>query len=228
MHKSIIIYRDEHLIAVNKPPRIACVPSKDIPYSKTLTAIVEREAKKAGIIVKPFLLHRLDFSTSGIMLFGVDTSRRSELESIVRHNSASSHKTTKKYIALVIGSTKNMGAIDIRLPSRTKGELINAHTEYTVLKRAPGNFCTLLEARITTGRKHQIRRHFAFIKHPVVMDDQYGDATFNRKFRLTFRLGRLFLHAEEITFWHPVLAKEMTITAPLAPDLKLVLKRIGS
>ncbi len=222
----MIIYRDQYLIAVNKPPRVACVASKDISYHETLTAMVEKEAIKEGITAKPFLLHRLDFPTSGVMLFGIDPSKREQLESIVRRSSNTENPTKKTYIALVVGSPRDIGVIDYKLPSRTKGELINAHTEYKVLRRAPGNFCSLVEATITTGRKHQIRRHFASIKSPVVMDDRYGDALFNRRFRLTFRLGRLFLHAQKIGFWHPLLEKYITIEAPMAPDLKITLKRV--
>ncbi len=226
MKKSLIIYQDQYLIAVNKPPRVACVASKDIPYKDTLTAMVEKEAAKLDIPLKPFLLHRLDFPTSGVMLFGVNPSKREQLESIVRHSAGSEHPTTKTYVALVIGAPRDAGVIEQKLPSRAKGELINAHTEYKVIKRAPGNFCSLVEAKITTGRKHQIRRHFASIKSPVVMDDRYGDALFNRRFRLTFRLGRLFLHAQKISFWHPILEKNITIEAPMAPDLKVTLKRV--
>lgn len=222
-----IIYRDENLMAVNKPPRVACMGAPGIPHNKTVLHMVEKLLAKEGVLEKPFLLHRLDFATSGVLLIGLNPLLRTELESIVRHDPAREHKTVKKYVALVQGSPRLHGEIDYKLPSRVSGELIDAHTEYKVLKQVPGNFFSLVEATITTGRKHQIRRHFLSIKHPIVMDDQYGDKDFNRKFRLTFRLGRLFLHAREIIFWHPILKKMVRIEAALAPDLKVTLKRIG-
>lgn len=215
------------MLAVNKPPRMASMGGPGIPHEKTILCLIERELEKQGVKEKPFLLHRLDFSTSGVLLVGLTGSKRAELESIVKHDPSKKHSTNKKYIALVVGSPRSSGVIDYKLPSRTKGELINAHTEYHIIKQAPGNFCSLVEATITTGRKHQIRRHFARIKHPIVMDDDYGDKVFNRKFRLTFRLGRLFLHAKEITFWHPLLNKVVRIEAALAPDLKVTIKRVG-
>lgn len=113
------------------------------------------------------------------------------------------------------------------VPARHRDVLVDAHTEYKVLARTSGGLCSLVEIRITTGRKHQIRRHFAMIKFPIVLDDEYGDRKFNRKFRLKFRLGRHFLHAWKILFAHPITGKNIEIVAPVPPDLSLILKRLN-
>lgn len=92
--------------------------------------------------------------------------------------------------------------------------------------RTFGPVCALVEVEIQTGRKHQIRQHFSTIGHPIVLDSQYGDLHFNRKFRILYRLGRQFLHAAKLSFMHPMLKKEIVIEAPLPMDLQSTLKKM--
>lgn len=169
-----------------------------------------------------YLLHRLDYQTSGVLLFGKRKTDRRALEGIFAHA-----ETRKKYLALVKGAP-HAGEINIPLPARNGKEKIPALTAFKTLRnfRPPDLACSLVEAEIKTGRKHQIRLHFAHIGCPLVMDNKYGDERFNRRFRITFRLGRLFLHAQSIAFFHPLLKKTLKIEAPLPPDLKITLKRL--
>lgn len=217
-----VIYEDSYSLAVNKPPRTAVVPAKDIPLSATILGKIQK--RFFGADFKPYILHRLDYETSGVLLFGKFERDRQVLEGIFKHP-----EIHKKYIALVKGAARN-GTISLKLKAREDGEEIPAQTDFKVLKifRAKDTpVFSLIEAEIKTGRKHQIRQHFALIGHPVILDNRYGDQKLNRAFRLRLRLGRLFLHAAEISFVHPFLKKEIKITAELPPDLQSVLKKLN-
>lgn len=226
-----IIYEDDYVFAVNKPPRIMSVPADRDPRSRTqltksVLEIIKKQFENKGFT--PYLLHRLDMNTSGVMLFGKRERDKGTLEDIFKDE-----RTNKIYVALVKGVPK-AGVINHGLKSRYKGEeqeewKMAAHTEFNVdrIYKVFGSFaCALVSVKILTGRKHQIRQHFANIGFPVVMDDQHGDKLFNRKFRLQYWLGRQFLHAEKLEFYHPFLKKIVNIEAAVAPDLKLTLKRI--
>ncbi|MBI4995274.1 RluA family pseudouridine synthase [Candidatus Peregrinibacteria bacterium] len=218
-----IIYEDSYILAVNKPPRIAVVPAKDIPLPETVLGKIQNQFK--GRSFKPYILHRLDYETSGVLLFGKFEKNRKMLEGIFQHPDIQ-----KKYIALVKG-TLHSGTISLELKARKGGAKIPAQTNFKILKifrpAEAGPVFSLIEAEIKTGRKHQIRQHFALIGHPVILDSKYGDQRLNRAFRLNMRLGRLFLHAAEINFYHPFLKKEMKITVDLPPDLQSVLKKLN-
>lgn len=215
-----ILYEDPYLLAINKPPRVASVPSENIPIQKTVLGQLKRQFQEKNI--SPYLLHRLDYATSGILLCGKYERDRQALESIWRNQD-----THKKYIAAVIGLPRG-NVITKKLAARGAPEKIPAQTNYKILKTFRAPSCTLIEAEIKTGRKHQIRKHFASIGHPIILDAHYGDARFNRKFRLAFRLGRQFLHAASVSFFHPFLKKHIRIEAPLPMDLQSVLKRLSS
>ena len=222
-NKSLIFYQDNCIIAANKPARLASVPAPNISLGQTLFGRVQREITNAfaGKIQSVYPLHRLDYATSGVVLFGKNSKERIMLENIHKHN-----ETVKIYLALVAGLPPAKGNIDHKIPARQHNILIDAHTEYQVLARSNENDCSLVEVKITTGRRHQIRRHFSIIKFPIVLDDEYGNRKFNQKFRRKFRLGKHFLHAWKIAFMHPILNKYIKLTAPLAPDLALTLSLI--
>lgn len=217
----LILYEDDFIVAMDKPPRMASVPAENILLYQTALGKIQRQFEEKGI--KPYLLHRLDYETSGVLLFGKFPRDRTALESIFNHP-----ETRKKYVALVKGNLHG-GSITKKLLARNSKEEIAARTDFRVLKifRAPHPICTLIEAEIKTGRKHQIRRHFAEIDCQIILDSRYGDFHFNRKFRLRYRLGRLFLHAASIEFFHPLLKKTIRIEAALPPDLQSVLKKLS-
>lgn len=215
---------------------MASVPGGEIPLSQSALGKLGWQLEKTGAPpdgqlkgnteqarIKPYPLHRLDYETSGVLLFGKFPRDREALEGIFQHPS-----TRKKYVALVKGAPQG-SEINIPLPARESGEKIPAKTTFRITKIFRGKPfpLALVEAEIETGRKHQIRQHFAKIGHPVLLDQKYGDARLNRMFRLNFRLGRLFLHAASLQFHHPLLKKTVLIEAPMAPDLKVVLKRLG-
>lgn len=215
-----ILYEDDYLIAVNKPARLATVPAEFISLRDTVLGQAQRQFEKAGFT--PYVLHRLDAQTSGVLLLGKHEKDRVELEALLKHPDV-----VKTYVALLKGVPSGK-VITKNLKARTSDIEVFAQTKYKVMAVFKGKvpLCSLIEAYIKTGRKHQIRQHFAGIGHPVIMDPRYGDERLNRKFRIRFRLGRQFLHAAEISFFHPFLKKPITIKAPLALDLQSTVKNL--
>ncbi|MDO8468513.1 MAG: RluA family pseudouridine synthase, partial [Candidatus Peribacter sp.] len=163
-------------------------------------------------------LHRLDFETSGVVVFA---RTKGVAEAVI----ASKFEGWKKtYITLVAGRMPRQdGVIRSPLPSRGKG-VVPAETVYRVLQ-VFANSC-LVEADIETGRHHQIRRHFASIGHPLLLDEEYGNKGINRVFTREFRLRRFFLHAAKVSFPHPVTGEPLTIEAPLPRVFEGVLKQL--
>lgn len=218
-----IIYEDEWMFAINKPARIASVPSEGIPIERSMLGIVQKFCHERGDVDKPYLLHRIDMQTSGVLMFGKHEKDRVDLEDILTERD-----TQKKYIALVKGLPKGT-VITANLKARTSNVKIFAQTQYRVIRvyKVLGTVVSLVEAQIKTGRKHQIRQHFADIKCPVVDDPVYGDFAFNRRFRVAYRLGRQFLHAGSVTFIHPMTKVVTKIVAPLPMDLESILEKIS-
>lgn len=216
-----IIYEDDYLIAINKPPRMASVPADNYPLHQTALGVLQRQLENTD--ATPYPLHRLDLDTSGAMLFGKHEKDRRILENIFHHPD-----THKKYIALVKGVPHGK-TIMKKLPSRTTGEEVYSRTDYKIMRTfriLGGPLLAQVEAEIATGRKHQIRLHFASVGHPIILDSRYGDIDFNRKFRIRYHLSRQALHAASLGIFHPILKKHVVIEAPLAPDLKSIIKKL--
>jgi 23S rRNA pseudouridine955/2504/2580 synthase len=105
-----------------------------------------------------------------------------------------------------------------------KGGVVDALTRFRVLERF--DFCTLVEAEIEAGKHHQIRRHFAMINHPLVLDSVYGDKKFNGPFSQKFHYHRFFLHASGVRFPHPVTGEMVKIEDPDSIALRKIVKRL--
>ena len=214
-----ILYEDEALLAVNKPASVVSVPDPNTPHEHSVLGMVQEQFKDQ---FKPYLLHRLDSQTSGVLLFGKFPRDRETLEGIL-----TAPTTHKKYVALLKGIPKG-GRVANYLKSRQTGEMVPAQTDFHVLRHFDlfGKPCSIVEAEIHGGRRHQIRQHFAQIGCPVVMDAEYGDWKFNRRFRIEFHFSRLFLHARSIRFIHPITKKEILIEAPFPPDILSFSKKV--
>lgn len=215
-----ILYEDEYLIAINKPARVATVPGENIPLHESVLGLMQFQCNRKGFT--PYVLHRLDKDTSGVLLFGKNQKDREKLESILTHA-----ETHKKYAALVKG-VPNGKIITAPIKARESNEKVFAQTNYRIVAVFRGRvpLCSLVEAEIKTGRKYQVRVHFAHIGHPVILDPKFGDEQFNRKFRIKFRLGRQFLHSVSLSFIHPFTQRVTKIEAPLPIDLQSVLNKL--
>ena len=201
-----IIYEDPYLLAIDKPEGIASVPAEYIPEGKTIQGMVRRWADLNGKDFKPYLLHRLDKNTSGVIMFGKYDKNRNQLESIFQQKD-----TKKTYLALVKGVPGfEESTIKIPLEARTAAKKVPAITHYKILKKFGPT--SLLEVVIETGRKHQIRKHLAMIKNPLVLDPEYGDRMFNNNYQRKLKgKGKFFLRAWKIEFTHPITKEKIKI-----------------
>lgn len=235
MMQAAVIYRDDHIIVINKP---AGLPTQG--GSKTTRHVDGlAEALRFGAEEKPRLVHRLDKDTTGVLVLARSRKIASALTEAFRHR-----ETRKIYWALVAGvPTPYLGEIKfglVKAPghgARGEGEKMHAihprdidktegakraHTLYATLYRVGGR-ASWVAMEPLTGRTHQLRAHMAEIGHPIVGDGKYGGSgQENLGDGWGAQLGgiiskKLHLHARTIRFEHPVTRKMLTVTAPL-PD----------
>jgi len=203
-----VLHEDERLVAVVKPPHEPTIPQGE-HESSLLDRVRRLEGAAAAVPV-----HRLDIGTSGVCLF----ARRPEHVAVL---SAALAGSEKEYVALVKGVVRDKGSI--RRPLTERGRPEEARTRYARRDVVGGH--SLVLVRPDEGRKHQIRRHFASLGHPIVGDERYGDPRTNDHFAMKHFLDRPFLHCARIALEVEGLAIELQ--APLSPDLEAVLESLG-
>ncbi|MGI5920240.1 MAG: RluA family pseudouridine synthase [Syntrophomonadaceae bacterium] len=196
-----IIYQDEDIVVVDKPKGMVVHPAHGNWDNTMVNALLYHIRDLSGINgeLRPGIVHRLDKDTSGVMVVAKnDRAHRNLAEQIKIHS------INREYIALVHGMIKeNLGSIDAPIGrskmDRKKMAVVaggrEALSNYEVLERF-GNY-TLVKVKLLTGRTHQIRVHFAYIKHPVVGDPLYGSG------KKHFGLDSQALHAHLLGFEHP-------------------------
>jgi len=229
-----VVYEDEHLIVVNKPPHMVVHPAPGHAGGTLVNALLARypELASAGGD-RSGIVHRLDRDTSGLIVVA-----RSEKVRRALQRQFQDREIYKAYLALVHGlvqpSWARIEAPIARDPAHRQRMAVvrggrEAVTEYHVLESfshsmgaAAGDYC-LVRAEPHTGRTHQIRVHLASIGHPLVGDPVYGPRR-----RTHLPLARQFLHAEQLGFRHPVSGSRVQFAAPLPPDLGHVLDLLRS
>ena len=231
-----ILFLDEHLVAVAKPPGLL-VHRSAVDRRETESAL-QLTRDRIGRRVYP--VHRLDRPTSGVLLFALSPETAAVLAA-----SFSNRHVTKRYLTVVRGVIPEEGVVDYPLveePDRMTDRLARsgkgaqeAVTSFHRLATAelpfpsgryPTSRYSLVEARPLTGRKHQIRRHCKHLHHPVIGDTTYGDGLHNRRFREEFACTRLLLHALSLTVPHPATGEELTVTAPPVGEFATTLVHI--
>ena len=211
-----ILYRDARLIAVDKPGGLLVHRTAQ---ASDKTAVLQQLRDQVGCRVYP--VHRLDRAASGITLFALDAEAAAAAQ-----RALAAPETEKVYLVLVRGSTPE--CFESRRPLHSEvGRPQEAWTEFRKLAELAR--CSLLEARLHTGRRHQIRRHLAHLAHQVIGDTRYGKGRINRSLRETHGLPRLFLHAHRLRLRHPLChaGEDLVIESPLAPDLDGFLRRLA-
>jgi 23S rRNA pseudouridine955/2504/2580 synthase len=208
-----IIFEDDEIIVINKLAGVAVHEGKGLLRRHSLLGVLEARYRPQGIA--PRLVHRLDKDTSGVLLVAKSEGTAKQLEELFANE-----KLDKEYLCLLVGRLqRNQGTIDFPLPGRA-AESVRAQTRFRVVERFSET--TLVRANIATGRMHQIRLHFAQYGYPVAMDDQYGDFSFNKRFRKQCGLRRQFLHASTLALLYH--GKKHSWTAPLPADLESALQ----
>jgi 23S rRNA pseudouridine1911/1915/1917 synthase len=213
-----IVHADEWLAVVDKPAGLVVHPARG-HRGETL---VERlgELLGGGDPERPGIVHRLDKDTSGLMLVARGDEAHRRLSALIK-----AREVERTYLALVEGHPRSRtGTIDAplgrdyRAPERRAvgGRAPReARTHFSVVQTLPAD--ALVEARLETGRTHQIRAHFAAIGHPVAGDPRYGHAG-------RHRLERQFLHSAKLAFRHPFSEERMEFESPLPDDLAAALE----
>ena len=210
-----ILFEDDHLLIVDKLSKELVVRGKGKMRKLPLLDLLKEDYPGLRAV------HRLDFETSGALVFA---KSKEALDAILKSDFAGWKKI---YTTLVMGRlSKDLGVISKKLSARMKGTLVPATTHYRVLERF-GN-SSLIEAKIETGRHHQIRRHFAAIHHPLVCDDEYGHRKFNNVFTQEFGYRTFFLHASMIEFPHPITGEKVHIESPLPKTFAGIVKKLKS
>jgi tRNA pseudouridine65 synthase len=220
-----VLYQDEDLVAVHKPAGLLVHRNAHASREPFLLQLLRDQIGQ-----RLYPVHRLDRPTSGLMIMA--------LSSQAAHTLAlqfADQEVAKTYLAVTRGFTPAQGLIDHPLKSES-GNPQDARTEFTRLATAeiphpvgpnPTARYSLLCVSPKTGRTHQIRRHFAHIRHPLIGDVLRGDGRQNRFFREHFAVHRLLLASVALTFRHPEDNNPLTLTCPLAQELLDLFDRLG-
>jgi tRNA pseudouridine65 synthase len=228
-----ILYRDDYLVAINKPSGLL-VHRSMIDRHETQFAI-QMTRDQIGQRVYP--AHRLDKPTSGVLLFALDSDTAHLLT-----QQFTAGQVQKTYLAVVRGYTDEAGIIDYPLKEeldkiadanadqdKPAQEAITHYQRLATTElpypvgRYPSARYSLLELQPKTGRKHQLRRHLKHIFHPIVGDTTHGDSKHNALFREQFACHRLLLHASRLGLTHPYSQQALTLTAPAPGNFNLTL-----
>ncbi len=224
-----IFYRDEHLVVVNKPPGLVMYPAAGHRSGTLMNALLYNVGRLAevGGPLRPGVVHRLDKDTSGLIVVALSDKAYYGLVSQFKE------RTIKRlYYALVFGELKeDEGVIERpigrsethrkKMSTRTRRGRY-AKTFWRVIQRLKG--ATLVEARLATGRTHQIRVHFASIGHPVLGDNIYGRKRFLEINNQRIKLPRQMLHAVTLGFVHPIKGEWLEFKTELPEDMKKIVK----
>lgn len=232
-----LIYRDEHLVAINKPSGLL-VHRSPIDRHETRFAL-QMVRNQIGQHVYP--VHRLDKPTSGVLLFALS----SELARAVSEQFAQGgvHKT---YLAVVRGYAPEQALIDYALKeqldriadrdSRRDKPAQNAITRLRRLAkveipvevdRYSHSRYSLAELHPRTGRKHQLRRHMKHIGHPIIGDAKHGKGVHNRFFQREYACHRLLLACTGLQIRHPASGEQLSLAARLDAPFQSVLEAFG-
>jgi tRNA pseudouridine65 synthase len=221
-----IVYQDEYLIAINKPHGLLVHRSS---IAKDVQEFALQKLKKqVGKHVSP--VHRLDRKTSGILLFALDKAAE-----IAMHQKFMNGEVVKEYLAVVRGYSPDEMEINYPL-LKENGIQQEAFTAFRTLKRAEldiplGKHSTsrysLIEAKPTTGRMHQLRKHFAHIFHPIIGDRKHGCNKQNRFFKDQWGMTTMLLHASKLQFEHPITKHRVYISAKVQDEFSRMMKLMG-
>ena len=218
-----ILYEDDALLIVNKPPHIPVHPSI-LHFEDSLSNGIQFYFNYIGLNKKIRPINRLDKDTSGIVLFAKNEYIQETLIKQMKNNSFK-----KEYLAILVGNLdKKYGTIDAPI-SRKDGSIIEREisvngnysiTHYELIQNFEKNNekLSLVKFILETGRTHQIRLHSKHIGFPILGDSLYGS--------ISTLINRQALHAYKITFIHPISKKEIVIETELPKDMKKVLKSI--
>jgi 23S rRNA pseudouridine1911/1915/1917 synthase len=231
-----IRFEDAHMIVLSKPAGLVVHPAEG-HWTGTLVHALLAHSDELGSLQgdeRPGIVHRLDKDTSGLMMVAKSDEAQVALQEAIKIRSVD-----RRYLTLVHGRiAPDSGLIDaalgrdprerMRMAVSDSPNAKQSVTTFRVLERfeagpADEGF-TLLECKLYTGRTHQIRVHMAYISHPCVGDQIYGQ----RRIKADLGLERQFLHAYRLEFAHPITGEVLRFLDPPPEDLASRLTQIES
>ncbi|MFA6216781.1 MAG: RluA family pseudouridine synthase [Candidatus Omnitrophota bacterium] len=196
-----VVYEDEWLLVVNKPSGLLVIPQPG-GSPRTLTAILNDDAKQRGLTYRLHPCHRLDRETSGVIIYAKGKSTQKKVMDLFKVRAVK-----KVYVAFIHGALPcEQGQVTHPIegaPALTKFKVLQRKKDFTIVEVYP-----------LTGRTNQIRIHFKSIGYPIVGETRFA---FRRDFKL--KAKRLCLHAKFLALEHPVTKKPLFLEAPLAAEL---------
>lgn len=211
-----IVFEDENIIAVNKPSGLLTIATEK-EKERTLYHIVREYLVSKDKFARIFILHRLDKDTSGIVVFAKNEKVKNQLQ-----ENWNEYVKLREYVAVVHGKLKDDSGRIVQKLLETKTNLVyvsksndgkEAITNYKVIKENE-NY-SLVSIFIETGRKNQIRVAFQSLKHPIVGDKKYGVKGDKET--------RLYLHANRLKLYHPVLKKDILFETGTPSEFKKIM-----
>ena len=209
-----ILHEDDDLIVVDKPSGVSSQPRHRHVGGSMVNRLVHHLSAQAGEYCAPRVVHRLDYSTTGVVLYAKSEDALRKIASQFRK------RTVEKYYYAIVGGAPSADEFTIDAPIgrdplvkekrqvREDGKASRSHVR--VLERFEG--FAALEVRLETGRTHQIRVHLDHVGHAIASDDQYGDVDLPG-------LGRTALHAWRLGILHPSRGVRVLFEAPIPADL---------
>lgn len=211
-----IIYEDNYLLVVNKPSNMPVHPSCN-HFEDSLSNIVKYYFDCIGLKRKIRIVNRLDKDTSGIVIFAKNEYIQEALIQQMKNNTFK-----KEYLAILNGILEKNSDIISAPIARKENSIIErcvnfetgdiAITHYDLIKTINNKY-SLVHFVLETGRTHQIRVHSAYIGHPILGDTLYGSSS--------NLINRQALHAQKVSFIHPITKKSMIFEAPLPEDMRI-------
>jgi 23S rRNA pseudouridine1911/1915/1917 synthase len=228
-----VVYEDDTLLVINKPPGLVVHPGAGNPEGTLLNALLHR-APELRQLARAGIVHRLDKETSGLMVVARTEAARLDLI-----EQLSARSVEREYLALLSGTLISGGTVDApigRHPRERTRMAVHAHgreavSHYRVEKRYRAH--TLVRVKLESGRTHQIRVHMAHLKYPVVGDPEYGGrlrippgaSDELKQFLHAFK--RQALHAAKLGLIHPATGKKMHWSAPVPEDMAALLRALA-
>ncbi len=232
-----ILFEDEHIVAIHKPAGLLVHRSYLARKERFFAMQLTRDLVGCHV----FPVHRLDRPTSGVLVF----AKSSEVARALCEQ-FELHQIEKTYLALVRGNVHEAARLDYALKVELDdvadkkarkdkppqdavtdyAPLLNTEIPFSSGRYSTSRFC-LIKLTPQTGRKHQLRRHMAHLRHPIIGDTTHGDGKQNKFFRSHFEINRLWLIAKSIRFTHPVTQQLMHIETELEQEWLTIFEQFG-